>query len=170
MTPIEAKRLLAVAVAAYPAMQEKELSLTASIWQRALADLPLPCVEKALLKIVMTHKFFPAVSEVREAAAELSMNVHPTAEEAWAEVMAQLDPYQAPSYSDPLVHRAVKAVGYINLCMSEHIGVERAHFLQIYASFLRREQDQAVNDSVEKIAGKSNALLLQVLGNIGRKI
>lgn len=169
MTLPEARRLVAVAVAAYPSMQEKELSMTASLWQGALADLPLPKVEKALLKIVMTHKFFPTISEIREATLLLSREDHPTPEEAWAEVMEQLDPYRAPAYSDPLVHRAVRAIGYVNLCMSEHIGVERSHFLQIYASFLRRAQDATVNESVEKIAGKCNELVLQVLGNRGRK-
>ena len=167
MTTQEANRLVAVAVAAYPSMQDRDLAMTARVWERALADLPLAVVERAVLKLIMTRMFFPAVAEIREAAESLLNKGHPTPEEAWGEVMPQLNPYRAPHYSDPLIHRAVQAVGYLSICMSEHLGVERAHFLQIYQAFLRRADDTATNESIEKIAGPAKELLLQVAGRLG---
>ena len=44
MTTQEANRLVAVAVAAYPSMQDRDLAMTARVWERALADFPLAVV------------------------------------------------------------------------------------------------------------------------------
>ena len=91
-------------------------------------------------------------------------------EEAWAEVMAQLDPYRTPHYSDPLIHRAVKAIGYLNLCMSERIGVERAHFLQIYGAFLQTDINRRQNEAVMEITGAHAPELMRLLAGIGRPL
>ena len=170
MTINEARRLVAVALAAYPSMQEKDLSLTAAVWQKALGDLPLDNLEKAVIKIIVSKKFFPSISEIRSEAVSFAAPLHPLPEEAWAEVMAQLDPYRTPHYSDPLIHRAVKAVGYLNLCMSERIGVERAHFLQIYGAFLQTDTNRRQNEAVMEITGAHAPELLRLLAGIGRPL
>ena len=170
MTINEARRLVAVALAAYPSMQEKDLSLTAAVWQKALGDLPLDTLEKAIIKIIVSKKFFPSISEIRSEAVSFAAPVHPQPEEAWAEVMAQLDPYRTPHYSDPLIQRAVKAVGYLNLCMSERIGVERAHFLQIYGAFLQTDTNRQQNEAVMEITAANAPELLRLLAGIGRPL
>ena len=170
MTINEARRLVAVALAAYPSMQEKDLSLTAAVWQKALGDLPLDNLEKAVIKIIVSKKFFPSISEIRSEAVSFAAPLHPLPEEAWAEVMAQLDPYRTPRYSDPLIHRAVKAVGYLNLCMSERIGVERAHFLQIYGAFLQTDTNRRQNEAVIEITGAHAPELMRLLAGIGRPL
>jgi len=170
MTINEARRLVAVALAAYPSMQEKDLSLTAAVWQKALGDLPLDNLEKAIIKIIVSKKFFPSISEIRSEAVSFAAPVHPQPEEAWAEVMAQLDPYRTPHYSDPLIQRAVKAVGYLNLCMSERIGVERAHFLQIYGAFLQTDTNRQQNEAVMEITAANAPELLRLLAGIGRPL
>ena len=170
MTINEARRLVAVALAAYPSMQEKDLSLTAAVWQKALGDLPLDNLEKAVIKIIVSKKFFPSISEIRSEAVSFAAPLHPLPEEAWAEVMAQLDPYRTPRYSDPLIHRAVKAVGYLNLCMSERIGVERAHFLQIYGAFLQTDTNRRQNEAVMEITGAHAPELMRLLAGIGRPL
>ena len=170
MTINEARRLVAVALAAYPSMQEKDLSLTAAVWQKALDDLPLDNLEKAVIKIIVSKKFFPSISEIRSEAVSFAAPLHPLPEEAWAEVMAQLDPYRTPRYSDPLIHRAVKAVGYLNLCMSERIGVERAHFLQIYGAFLQTDTNRRQNEAVMEITGAHAPELMRLLAGIGRPL
>ena len=170
MTINEARRLVAVALAAYTSMQEKDLSLTAAVWQKALGDLPLDNLEKAVFKIIVSKKFFPSISEIRSEAVSFAAPLHPLPEEAWAEVMAQLDPYRTPRYSDPLIHRAVKAVGYLNLCMSERIGVERAHFLQIYGAFLQTDTNRRQNEAVMEITGAHAPELMRLLAGIGRPL
>ena len=170
MTINEARRLVAVTLAAYPSMQEKDLSLTAAVWQKALGDLPLDNLEKAVIKIIVSKKFFPSISEIRSEAVSFAAPLHPLPEEAWAEVMAQLDPYRTPHYSDPLIQRAVKAVGYLNLCMSERIGVERAHFLQIYGAFLQTDINRRQNEAVMEITGAHAPELMRLLAGIGRPL
>ena len=170
MTINEARRLVAVTLAAYPSMQEKDLSLTAAVWQKMLGDLTMENLEKAVLKIIATKKFFPSISEIRSEAVSFAAPLHPLPEEAWAEVMAQLDPYHPPHYSDPLIHRAVKAIGYLNLCMSERIGVERAHFLQIYGAFLQTDINRRQNEAVMEITGAHAPELMRLLAGIGRPL
>jgi len=170
MTINEARRLVAVTLAAYPSMQEKDLSLTAAVWQKALGDLPMENLEKAVLKIIVTKRFFPSISEIRTEAISFTAQAHPLPEEAWGEVAAQLDPYRTPRYSDPLIHRAVKAIGYINLCMSERIGVERAHFLQIYGVYRQTDVDRRQNETVLEIAAASSPELMKLLAGIGRPV
>ena len=170
MTINEARRLVAVTLAAYPSMQEKDLSLTAAVWQKMLGDLTMENLEKAVLKIIATKKFFPSISEIRSEAVSFAAPLHPLPEEAWAEVMAQLDPYRTPQYSDPLIHRAVKAIGYLNLCMSERIGVERAHFLQIYGAFLQTDTNRRQNEAVMEITGAHAPELMRLLAGIGRPL
>ena len=46
MTINEARRLVAVTLAAYPSMQEKDLSLTAAVWQKMLGDLTMENLKK----------------------------------------------------------------------------------------------------------------------------
>ena len=170
MTINEARRLVAVTLAAYPSMQEKDLSLTAAVWQKMLGDLTMENLEKAVLKIIATKKFFPSISEIRSEAVSFAAPLHPLPEEAWAEVMAQLDPYRTPHYSDPLIQRAVKAIGYLNLCMSERIGVERAHFLQIYGAFLQTDTNRRQNEAVMEITGAHAPELMRLLAGIGRPL
>jgi hypothetical protein len=41
---------------------------------------------------------------------------------------------------DPLTRRCVENIGYMDLCMSENIMVERAHFQKIFEIYAKRQQ------------------------------
>jgi hypothetical protein len=141
----DSKRLLATVAAAFPKYQERNLSMTAKIWQVALGDISPRILNVALIKLLMTQRFFPTIAEIREAAENLSPKAHPSAEEAWGEVNRHLCRSGAPAYSDPLIVKAIEAIGWSTIASSENIGVERAHFLRFYETMLKKENDERNN-------------------------
>ena len=145
MTLNEAKRLLATVTAAFPNYQDRNLAMTARIWQVALSDLDPRDVNLAITKLLMTQRFFPTVAEVREAAENLSPLAHPSPEEAWAEVNAHLCRSNTAPYTDPLIVKAIAGIGWNTIAMSENVGVERAHFMRFYETMVKKEREERTN-------------------------
>ena len=71
MNSMEVARLVALAVANYPSMQDKEMRPTAKLWQMMLSDVTYEVGEKALAKVLTVARFFPTIAEIREAIAEI---------------------------------------------------------------------------------------------------
>jgi len=79
---------------------------------------------------------------IREYALPSSRTL---AGEAWGEVMREImstGSYGYPSFSDPLIHKAVDCIGWREICMSEKLAIERAHFLKIYEQLSERENKE----------------------------
>src|SRR5690554_198287 len=72
MTRSEVAKLLSLATANFPAMQERDMRPTLVLWEKMLSDLPPEVAEAALLKVLVSAKFFPTVAEIREAAVQIS--------------------------------------------------------------------------------------------------
>lgn len=67
--------------------------------------------------------------------------------EAWGEVLEQVGrtgSYGVPEFSTELIKKAVQCVGWRDICLSENIGVERAHFLRAYDRLIERENFNAL--------------------------
>ena len=163
MTLEQARKLVLLALLAFPNMQDKAFSAkgVAMLLQKLLSDIPYDIAEKAVSKVIMTSKFFPTIAEIREAAGTLKENssILPSAEDAWEEVCRKLDPYKVPTWSHPMVAKVVKLIGFSNLCHSENIAVERGQFLKIYAAYEKREKDSEVNQNVlSLVSGITKAL------------
>ena len=132
--------------AAYPNWNVNEY--TTEIYYQDLRDLP----DQELL-IAAQHcraengrKFAPSTGEIRGAVAELhglAANV-PTSYQAWQEVQQQIlengGDYGNPVWSNPLVERTVKLIGWRNLRMSEDPISDRMRFVQCYEQLLERAQ------------------------------
>jgi hypothetical protein len=137
MIPEDTIRIMAILTAAYPQVNlERE---TIEVYGKFLADLPFEAVYAAAMDLITTNKWLPSVAELRRRAFTLMPGAHiPTAAEAWAEVMDQvhsLGSYRMPEFSHPVIDRAVKAMGWRELCLTENLQADRAHFLQIYEAF-----------------------------------
>lgn len=165
MTVKEAAQLVALAAANFPNMQDKELKPTAMLWAKLLADIPYHIAEQALIKVLMSAKFFPTVADIREGAEQLlKVDKLPEPEEAWLEVFRQLDPYKRPEYSHPEIKKAVQAIGYMNLCNSENIAIERAQFMKIYGCYKKRTEEEREN---EKVFAFTSGMLKAIPGGRG---
>lgn len=138
-------RVMAILGAAYP---EREIQVeTVEVYSLMLADI----LDDVLVLAAETHtassKWFPKVSELREAAfaiqAKASGLLLP--EEAWEEIMQKVRAdgyYGTPEFSHPLIQRSVDGLGgWKTLCASETGMADRAHFLRIYTGLMQRHKE-----------------------------
>ncbi|MGD8751062.1 MAG: hypothetical protein PVG14_06545 [Anaerolineales bacterium] len=141
------KEILAIAAAAYPTY---ELSApTIKIYARMLSDIPPEVLEQAVLYHIDHCKFFPTISELRDAYFEiiqLGRSV-PTAYDAWREVTRQIidtGSFSSPKFSHHLIMKAVEGVGgWRNLCRSTNQTADRARFLEAYEAYVQRALNRA---------------------------
>ncbi|TYO95146.1 replicative helicase loader/inhibitor [Desulfallas thermosapovorans] len=143
MTEKEAITLVGMLFAAYPKFEAPKATI--KLYQQFLQDLDFNLARAAVTKHIAVSQYFPTIAELRDAALSLT-NKTPSASDAWCEVMEQISKigsYGAPKFSHPAIKKAVNAIGWTNLCWSEEIGVERAHFLKIYEVYRKREVENA---------------------------
>ena len=79
-----------------------------------LADVPGNIIRLAVVHHVQNNKWFPAVSELLDAVRDLTREggPAPSAEEAWAEVVATLSSEKPPDeYSHPAIQSAYERMG-----------------------------------------------------------
>lgn len=163
MSEITITSVLAVLAAAFPA--NKISAETIRVYQLTLQDIPVEVLQASALHLVTTNKFFPTVSEIRDAAHSIMLGVNriPTAFEAWEEVKQQIalcgDFYRyqivmrRPEYSHPLVEKAVAIMGYRQLCESENTMVDRAHFFKVYEGIFQKAMaDLKMLPSVKQVS------------------
>lgn len=154
MTDADIKRLIGMALGAFPSYQERDMRPTAILWSKVFADISYPIAEAALVKVLTTAKYWPTPADIREAALLLTKkNGPPAAADAWLEVLEKLNPHLRPAWSHPLIGKAVQALGYVALCVSETPAIDRAHFLRIYGQLLEREKDDEQNLVVIRLIG-----------------
>lgn len=146
--------LVTIAFASFPNMQEKDPEPVIKVWKMLLNDMPYQLAERALAKVLMTTKFFPTVADIRETAMAFATKELKPPDEAWLEVLEKVNRYITPAYSSPEIHEAVRTVGYLNICDSENIGVERAHFLKIYEAIMKRKKDNFIDGRVTALLGE----------------
>jgi hypothetical protein len=148
----------AVLLRAYPYFEKernkRDLAETFEVYASVLSDIPAELLRAAALQHIASSKFFPAVSELRDVALSLSRTAERTAMEAWGEVMHWMsrgdlkmlpggNGYESPRFSDPLTQRVVNAMGWNQLCQSENLMADRAHFLKAYDAYKARERQDA---------------------------
>jgi hypothetical protein len=140
----EVGKIMGIMALAWPKYQLEPQTI--KVYARVLADIPAEVLEKAALHLMSSAIWFPAIAEWRKAAFDLMLDAShiPSAFEAWEEVMKQIrtiGSYGFPEFTHPLIERAVKIMGWRELCLSEQIEFERAHFFKVYDSLFKRQQD-----------------------------
>ena len=138
-------KVLAVVSAAYPNFDLKPE--TVKVYLKLLADLPDELLEEASLAHIAQSTYFPTVAELRSAAVELleRQDPFPAGLEAWSEVedqIRQVGYTGQPVFQHPLTAQLVRALGWQNLCWSENLVADRAHFLTAYEQLRFRERSQ----------------------------
>lgn len=116
------------------------------LWYRELEDIPYQLAEAALRKWVATNKWSPSIAELRELTSDFVNGEQMTWGESWEKALDAVRRYgsynkQAALDSlDPITRKCVENIGYIELCKSENIMVERAHFQKIFDVYVKRER------------------------------
>src|SRR5574341_534290 len=68
----------------------EEIKATIRLYQECLADVPDPLLAAAARQLIGSSKWFPKISEVREAAAALALRGQPSPHEAWILVKREI--------------------------------------------------------------------------------
>ena len=158
MSRAEICALVALAGSSNPSMQAKDPRPIVEAWSLMLGDLDPVLAKAAIIKVCRESDFFPSVARIVAAARELDPGAEklPTAAEAWEEVEQQICAagiYKSPVFSNDLVRRAARAIGWLQLCSSENPAADRAHFLRLYESMKNKRKEAKEIEQVMKIAG-----------------
>ena len=119
-----------------------------NMWFALIGDLSYEVCSVAIKKYMLTNKFPPTVAEIREMAAEIVSGDPLTWGESWERALNAVRRYgsynkkEALDSLDPLTRKCVDNIGYMELCMSENIMVERAHFQKIFEIYSKRQQTE----------------------------
>lgn len=117
------------------------------VWYMMLRDIEHETLKLAVYKYIMSNKFPPTVSDLRELAATITAGETPDWGTAWESVLRAIRNYGtynetgALNSLDEITQQCVRRLGWREICMSEKIAVERANFRQIYESLVERKKD-----------------------------
>lgn len=117
-----------------------------NMWFALVGDLSYEVCSVAIKKYMLTNKFPPTVAEIRELASNVVNGDQLTWGESWERAMTAVRRFgsynqvEAMNSLDPLTRKCVDSIGFMQLCMSENIMVERAHFQKIFEIYAKREQ------------------------------
>lgn len=137
---------------------------TLDIYAEDLEDLPVDQVVQAIRECRRTGTFFPSIGEIRNRVIAIvggAMLVDPEA--AWGEVRrearrvgfnrppvfanGELQPAPGPQFSSPMIARAVEAIGWRDICLTDDddVATLRAQFRDALRAIQRREVDRLVS-------------------------
>jgi hypothetical protein len=102
MSPADVAELVLLLTACYP--DQKLPQATPMAYEKFLKDLDFEQAKAVIVNHVATRKWFPKISEIREAALELSLGIDST-----ETVMVQLQ--GDPQAISPMAKKALKIVG-----------------------------------------------------------
>ena len=143
MTKETLQRGLAVLSATFP-----EKQFNAKVYLELLIDLD----DKAFLLAIKefcstTEEIYPGTNVIGKLRKIAKEGIYKLSGEAWEEVLKQVTRggyVSTPKFNDKIIAKAVQCVGWKDICLSEKISIERAHFLKIYEQLLNREKTEEV--------------------------
>lgn len=153
MTGNEFTELFNLVLAGWPAQRQRltNADIEAMTWMygQGLKDLDHALVKRALTRIARTSRFIPTIAEIREAAGIITHGNLRTGVEAWGPVHRAIGTYgshRTPGvdfrFEDPITTRVVSALGWLDLCASEHDAMPhfRARFIDAYEQIAKDER------------------------------
>ena len=117
------------------------------VYWDALNDLPFNIAMIAARKVIATleNPFLPMPAVFRGMAAQITGPNIPPAPDAWAEGIKSIRNFgmyrepEALASLSPLTKKAVEAIGFKDICLSENIDVIRGQFRMAYEALEKRE-------------------------------
>lgn len=159
MTEREGLEVLALFASAYP--KEPMTDAQVSLYLTMLAPYEFADVQRIAVMHIQRSPFFPRISDLL-----LPLTKSPDSDQAWAEVLSKIRAegyYRTPVWSDEAIADAVKAMGWQELCMSENLEADRAHFARFYERAQARKQERVMwNRALE------STMVRKMISTIGR--
>lgn len=146
----------------------------AELWFAHLRDLPYEVASCALNKWVTTNVWSPTIADLRRLAVEVSKGEPKDWGTAWAEVLdaaRYLGRYQkaeALAGFDDVTRRAVNALGWEEICISEDLTALRANFRMVYENAAAKQaQNAALPGKLKEAISKLQFDLLEKAEDAG---
>lgn len=120
------------------------------LWYRSLSDIEYQTACAVLGKWVMLNKWSPSIAEIREQCVSANDQERKDWSEGWADVLLAVRKYgwarekEALASLDPVTSETCRRIGWMNICSSENISIERASFRTIYGTIETRQHEEAV--------------------------
>jgi hypothetical protein len=147
---------MAILLATFPNLAIEERTL--KTWRALLADIPDEPFLRAVTALCQGEKqVYPGTNVaalIREKARASSEEMRLLPGEAWGLVKAAVRHYGAyrkPTFPDENITRAVDILGWQDFCLSgiDEESAWRAHFMRIYESLVKREEENRLYALVE---------------------
>ena len=108
------------------------------VWYSLLQDLDYTIAQAAIQKYMLINEFPPTIADIRKNAVSVQAGDKKTWSEGWEEVMKAIGNFgsyreeEALESMSEITRKAVKKLGFRNICLSENITADRANFRTIY--------------------------------------
>lgn len=115
------------------------------VWYSLLQDLDYTIAQAAIQKYMLTNEFPPTIADIRKNAVSVQAGDKKTWSEGWEEVMKAIGNFgsyreeEALESMSEITRKAVKKLGFRNICLSENITADRANFRTIYEQMAENE-------------------------------
>lgn len=166
MTGEEAKAVVKLLLASYPTQRQKlspdDIAEMTRAYAMAFKQIDAGQVQSAVSSLVLTEKWLPSIAQVVARVAEVRDGRKREGGEAWGDVLSAIrkhGSWRTPGvdfeFADPVVARAVKALGWADLCASENVVADRARFVDLYAQLAAGDAtDRAVSGALPGVTRK----------------
>lgn len=139
MTIDEARKLVAMVVLACPnqgsKLTKQAIEDMIATWAWLLEDIDANEATAAAKRHLALSPWMPAPAEIRAIVSEAKHGRRRPGGDAWGDVLDavhRFGVYRRPTFADSVVARAVAALGWTELCSSEHQASDRARFVELY--------------------------------------
>ena len=115
------------------------------VWYSLLQDLDYTIAQAAIQKYMLINEFPPTIADIRKNAVLVRTGDKKTWSEGWEEVMKAIRNFgsyreeEALESMSEITRKAVKKLGFRNICLSENITADRANFRTIYEQMAENE-------------------------------
>lgn len=159
MTKTEIIKLIGICSVNYrnfPEAGKEEMLI--ELWHTMLDDVSFQIAEIAIKKYISESVFPPTIADIRQRIADVTKPRTVSPIEAWGNVTNVIRKYGSYNESkaldelDTLTRRAVQYFGYRELCLSENVMADRAHFLKMFESLAEREnKNNLLNGAIREV-------------------
>lgn len=115
------------------------------VWYSLLQDLDYTIAQAAIQKYMLINEFPPTIADIRKNAVSVQTGDKKTWSEGWEEVMKAIGNFgsyreeEALESMSEITRKAVKKLGFRNICLSENSTADRANFRTIYEQMAENE-------------------------------
>lgn len=115
------------------------------VWYSLLQDLDYTIAQAAIQKYMLINEFPPTIADIRKNAVSVQAGDKKTWSEGWEEVMKAIGNFgsyreeEALESMSEITRKAVKKLGFRNICLSENSTADRANFRMIYEQMAENE-------------------------------